>query len=500
MKHLPKILILIPLCLTGTVYGADDSALEKLADLIGEVVDEVAGNRRQPVDVVFGFDEPAEVAVEPMKADVDRRRERVAAHVAAFHDWVSRNSDLPDEAHQHLKSGIEKQIRQSEDKWKRDPQRQNQAMSDSAPIIFTTSRGAASFLSRRQLDRFLNDPAAAEHRDVLVELLDERRQAICKANLKYIVSLIDDELFLTPIQRDVLLTMLPLSIDNLETGLFAFNPQTYYLPYSSLNNWDRGVPELLLNDVQKQRLAEVRGNNGQQQYLMISSAAGVESWYKQVDDAVPAQQERLGRAAAVRIAFLAGTLNLQPEQTQYLTVAGKGAATQCIADWKKQTRNQLKEWEGHMAQQFAGQDFSFGMALPDVVQLDRNKLWLHTLEKLNADPAVQERNAFRTDAIASYLTAELDKELWLTPDQRDPLRSLVAKALPADFKAQQPYFRELECFVIPLFRIADDDVADLLTESQQQAWTKLKSQFQVNGQHVMLNTQNGGQFGFSLPP
>ena len=97
----------------------------------------------------------------------------------------------------------------------------------------------------------------------------------------------------------------------------------------------------------------------------------------------------------------------------------------------------------------------------------------------------------------------LDKELWLLPAQREPLRLLIRKSLPknSDPAQNQEYVREIVLLAFPLFRIREQDRNEILTEPQREAWKQLQSFFewQQQGNYMQIPLRNqGGSFGFSL--
>ncbi|MEZ6060551.1 MAG: hypothetical protein R3C19_09335 [Planctomycetaceae bacterium] len=494
MQQLLKAVVILSVCLAGSVRAAQDSALEKLAELVGEIVGEVTGDDHDHIHdaILMEFAPPEEAAFEPTEAEVAARRERLKTYADAFQDWAARTLELTESEQSGLHTALQDQLQQLGKNWKPNS---GQPVSDYTPIIFTTQDGAAEFLNSRGVPTFLTGVLTSEKRR---NVFRDRRLAIDVMDLKYAITLFDHELFLTPDQRDDLSAAIEDGIAAFD-GQFAFNATPYYLPMASLNDIVTRLPKTLLSEVQRQRLADVVQTNGNEQYLMISTSAGFEAWNKQLDDAVAGQQDRFARAIAVRVSWLEQILKLTPDQARHLEIAGKGAASQCIAEWKKQTRVQLKEWEKQFVQQFAGQDFSFAMNLPDVDKLDENKLWLHAVEKLDSSGVRSERTEFRRDALVGHVTGMLDRELWLSADQRADLKVLVDKSLPATVKVTQPYFGDMELLVVPLFRISDDDLAAVLTEPQKAAWKNLQTQFQVAGNTVMLTIQGGGQIGFNLP-
>ena len=136
---------------------------------------------------------------------------------------------------------------------------------------------------------------------------------------------------------------------------------------------------------------------------------------------------------------------------------------------------------------------------PRVSSIHQDTLWLHTLETVKASVAARRPLRFRRKAITEYVTGMLDKELWLTTEQREPLRELVDSAFPQVIETQRPRLKEFELLAVPLFRIQDDQLATVLRESQVAAWHVLQNEFRHDGNTVWLPSTNGERFEFQLP-
>ena len=521
MKHLLTTLLMVSVGTCGSTIADEVSAEQKeaLAELVKltfDVIDELT--RPQPnfqpprvrpaalVPAVRGVeDQPfAAVAVqapeELLEAKLKAREQRLEAHSAAFADWATRVCDLSKEERTALDESLAQQHVKVQDRWKRNAHRHNTPMSDYAPVSFTTFGGAGSYLSRKRLELLLKSAFTDDHREALLTAFDARLEAVRLAMLDYAIWMIDEELFLSEQQRQRLTDELRGGIDNVEDGVFTFNTRHYYLPYTSLSNAVHVLPDSLLTDVQRERLNDAFENAARGRDNLIFSTGNPESWQQQVDAAAAEIQSMFITAARLRASWLAATLDLSPSQQRQATVAGTGAAVQCTADWKQHVNEQLEHWKVRAEQQFAGRNVRFGMAAPKAEGLDTNELWQHTVSKLGADDAHRMRQEFHRSARVGYLVAMLDKELWLTPEQREPLAALVESTLPQFHRNSDESYRETQLLVIPVASIANDKLAVFLTEAQQTAWKTLRNQFQVNGNFVLIQMQNGGQAQFVLPP
>ncbi|MEZ6060553.1 MAG: hypothetical protein R3C19_09345 [Planctomycetaceae bacterium] len=234
----------------------EDSALEKLADLIGEVVDGV-NRQRPPVRPAVRM-APAvmrEVAPPPPVQEVDARRKRLEAHAAAFLDWTVQVGELSDDEQARLRDVLSDKIRRAQDVWTRNANRRNGPITDFVPVAFTSSAGAAEFLHRSRVGTMLNDDLAKDHQISLAAALEERGEWVRSMVMDYAISLIDEELFLTSEQRTEIRDELSnrIEADTLEEGLFAFSPgSTSYFKFRSLAYSLNLISDSILTDVQRQ--------------------------------------------------------------------------------------------------------------------------------------------------------------------------------------------------------------------------------------------------------
>jgi rubrerythrin len=319
------------------------------------------------------------------------------------------------------------------------------------------------------------------------------------------VSIIDKELYLTAGQREALTNELASKKDAIQHPLYSFNPQSYYLPYESVSQIiTASAGKNFLEPSQKKRLQDLNSNDPNSQHIIFRSEAGAEEWYKQMNEAGRQQRDKYLRAIAVRVSYYQKELELSSGQIEHLTVAGKGAAVRALGDWKESTENTIEQMQQQMAQMQG--NFAFGSQNMDTNAIDQNEIWADAIESIMPGAAVarcEERKNANRAAIAATLTALLDSELWLTPDQRQPLQKLVENSLPArsDPTQNQEYIREIILLAYPLFRTSAEDRDKLLTEPQRDVWKKMESffQWQKENNYLQIPLRNqGGSFGFTL--
>ena len=227
-------------------------------------------------------------------------------------------------------------------------------------------------------------------------------------------------------------------------------------------------------------------------------------WYQQVEDASVAQREMLLRLVAVRIAYYTAEMHISPEQSAHLLLAGKGATELSLIDWKESTRLVIDQMQQQMALQRG--NFGFGASKMSANDLERQPVWSESINAILSDQhtkGVDARDKANNLARANAVLAMLDQELWLRPEQRQPLLELVENAFPHRSSRatndSQDYLREIALLAQPLFKIQDEKINTILNESQQAAWKQLKSYFRLQpGSNYLLVSMKNGNFGVQL--
>jgi hypothetical protein len=334
--------------------------------------------------------------------------------------------------------------------------------------------------------------------------LTERREFQNAAFREYVVTLFDQELFLTKDQRQLMLDQFSANKKEITSPFYSFIGYSYYLPNKSLGDVLSASKANYLDSRQKKRLQDLLSGDGNQNYIVFQSSEGPEQWDETVKQAVPKQRSLYLNAAAVRIGYLERSLKLTPEQVAYLSDASKGAVVEALGEWKVSTQQTIEQMKQHMAQVQGQGNFGFSAQHISVDGLDQNEIWKNAIREVHGDAKSEERSAFIRRAKAMTVTALLDQEMWLTPAQRPAVLELMDTSMPRNFVKSNydQYVRELILLAYPLHRAPAAKIKEVLSEPQQAIWQQLKGFFQVNQANagfvqIPLGDQ-GGAFSVQL--
>jgi hypothetical protein len=435
----------------------------------------------------------------PSEREVALYRERLLAHSRAWSAWLTDRCEL--DSSQQIAELLEQVVTEQTQSFSemRLTAQNNRNMPVCIPVSFVLPDGPASQFRTAAFTR-LNALLSEPQQTRLQAALQEQRQFRHAALAGYFANLLDGELFLTPQQKDQLIKLILRQPDEALHSLYQLRPVNHYLPIQSLT-------ELIPFDESSQlltpeQLARFRDFNfpKSSDSFTFDSSKGPESWRLEVTEKAQRHRDQVLRAADVRIACLQRELPLTAEQRKRLRTASKGAALSLVDEWKDLA------WQtvGHMEQQLAQFNgrVSFGAPPFDVNDLNTSDVWRSALQSLDASVLARPQSESRA-ALAEMLTAELDAELWLLPDQRDRLRQLLLETLPAsDTPSSQDYIKPLVQLALPLFKTTDEQRAGLLTELQQNVWKQMQAYFkrQAGSNYVEIPLRNGlGGIGVMLP-
>lgn len=449
------------------------------------------------------------------QAKVEQFEVRLKSHADAFRNWVDNQLDLTPEQKAKLEELVAAELQNSSDRRRKaGVVRSFRSLPSTTPIWFTLSRNIENFLCnawmRSQIPEMLSDQQQIAWHDATTE----RQRWTLSVNSNFVIAVLDDLIFLSDRQRDSMSEAVRLVTDEsrrkrleLESGIFRFPPESSILPTAQRYLFLSGPPRDVLNSGQKRILyghsTRVVGGGRPNTRVPLPIDAVDEKRIKEVivefrDKHLPDFAEYVEE----RVAVMHEELALTESQQRHLVVAGKGATKQCLFQWQTITIDNLLQ----MGKQIQGLNRP-GMGTiarkvygPSVRVIELELIWQHAITEITSSIDVQRKRPFRRTAIVEYVTAMLDKELWLSPDQREPLAALVDASFPPAINIEQPQARELGLLVTPLFRIPDDELAPVLRESQRRAWKSLQAEFKRRGDHVVLPLKDGSEVLFHVTP
>ena len=480
----------------------DGNLISEIGNLFGEALRELSDEKREPaapVAVMRAFDAP-QPKLAPGEADRKEHADRTQALSAAVQSWVTKTCQLDENQQGQVRDLVAKRLLEESERYakKDDPNRQNRPFGDTTPILFVQPVSVGAKFSATIVKSIRNEILDDAQKGQLDISITERNDFQKAAFREYVVALFDQELFLTDEQRQKMLEQFSESPKKqIISPFYSFIAQTYYLPYQPLS----GVlsrNSAFLDEQQKQRLQDLTsGNeNGNQNYIMFQSSEGPEQWAENVKQSAVKQRALYLHAAAVRIGYFERSLKLTPEQVAHLTVASKGATTDAIADWKESTQQTIDQMQAQMGQQQG--NFAFSAENISIDGLDSNEIWIHAIREVNVQGQTGDRSLVIRRAKTNTVTALLDQELWLMPEQRAAVQEFTENAMPHSYSKSNydDYVRELVFLAYPLKKVTEAKVKDVFSDPQQVVWKRLKDFFRWdrgnNTVEIPMKNQGGG--------
>ncbi len=485
----------------------DGNLISEIGNLFGEVVRELNGEEPKPAAPARAM-----VAIEApqpklLPGDADRKEhaDRTLALSGAMKSWVTQTCELDETQQTGMKELVTKLLADENRKYLKldNPARQNRPFGENTPLLFVQSDGLGTKLTDALLKSIRRDILNDAQKEQLKIAIAERTESQNVAFREFVVAVFDQELFLSDEQRQKMLEHLSEEKKQLSSPFYSFVGQNYYLPYQSLNTMLPLRKADFLDQRQKERLDDLTsGSNGNQNYIMFQSSEGPEQWAETIKQAVVTQRKTYLHAAAVRIGYFERTLNLTPEQVEYLTVASKGATTTALADWKLSTQRTVDNMIEQMGQMRG--NFGFSAQNISVDGLDQNEIWAEAVRTVKADKQSEDRTKQLRHVRAMTVTALLDQELWLTPAQREEVLKFTEPVMPKSSAkgVYDDYVRELVLLAYPLHKVSEAKVTEILTGSQLAVWKQLKDFLKLNpgNNYLEIPMKNqGGSFSVPLP-
>jgi len=448
------------------------------------------------------------------QAKVEQFEVRLNSHADVFRDWVHDRLDLTVEQNAEFEKLILTELQRVS--IQRNETSSHEVASASAgikQIRFTTQPNVNNFISSAWLTTFvpglLNDQQQARW----LKVTSERQEWIRTANLGYLVEVVDDFVFLSDRQRVTVAESIRQMTDNdrskqkeLEIGLFRFQVQKSILPQAKLYRFLSGPPRDILSAGQKLILdsygPRIRMGGGRYTARIPTPVSDDDDTRMRKAFAAFREKHRVNFATSVneRVSALDAAFSLTESQKRHLFVAGKGVTKQCLARWQAAKFEELRQM-GQRIRRLAKVgvgSMEMNVQGVSVRALDHEPIWRGAVTEITAKANTRRNLPIHRRAVVGYVTAMLDKELWLRPEQRDPLSALIDDSFPPLKNVEQADVKELELLVIPLFCIPDDRLKTVLSVSQRTAWTVLMAQFKRRGDHVILPLEDGSEVSFDV--
>jgi len=504
-------------CVTTAVHAQQPPLLQRLS----EALDIVLGDLRHgghdadmpdmeqvEVAVVAAVDPAENAAMKQNRQALEQRHARLLNAVTA---WMHAVAAFTPEQRTKLAELTARRLAAQPAPNAMPQVNQGQAGQSMAPILYGGPQGIGRSLAMALVADTLKDVADDQQRQKLQTALQERSAYQRTTFAAYIAQLAGRRLYLTDQQAEKLTALVDQHL--LAAGekswhpLYSSTPYAYFLPYESL--WTC-IPEdarkQVLNEAQTGYLAETQKLGDSLDQMHLSSSQTPEEWLRFVEEASQKLEPWLLAGYRARSQWYRESLQLSAEQSAALQLAALGAASHGLREWRDQCYTTIDQMEDHR-QQFAGGNFSFGLSRPDMQseQGSPSAIWQNAVAALDMQQQAlalkDQRKERRRQADSLCVTALLDQELWLLPEQRETVRQLTLDTLPKqDPWDAYDYFRDLILFCYPVLLADPEVVKKSLSAEQAEVWQGTAQMFRYNKENrlVELNMQNQGQWNFQL--
>lgn len=191
------------------------------------------------------------------------------------------------------------------------------------------------------------------------------------------------------------------------------------------------------------------------------------------------KREELGHFMMLQIDDLRRTCDLTEQQIARLKVASKGAIEKSLEKWVKEIEdNGWIDMVGQMEPEVADQWLaSVGENLSHKTAA-KHEIWLKTVESVLTEEQKEkrkrvslEREAFRRESAVTQALAILDKELFLSVDQRKKMRALIDETMGKKLGKRGKAPRKAEAYTAEL---PPELVAQILNDAQNARWADME--------------------------
>lgn len=210
-------------------------------------------------------------------------------------------------------------------------------------------------------------------------------------------------------------------------------------------------------------------------------------------------KELMGQMAVV-IGDVRRVVGLPKERQRLLEIAAKGAVDRTLEGWRSAQENNVRQQVTGLASAVVEQRLaSLGAVRVGHESPDKNGLWsasidqvLTSEERARWGNAETERYAYRVQALAQMLVAELDRQIGLTLTQCEKLEPLAAKALEDYLPDMANYMDrnsgiDFRMLMLMLSGVPAEESQAVLTPDQYGKWQQLTADFRGWWQSIEQN-------------
>lgn len=432
--------------------------------------------------------------------EIDRSRKRQERLDSWYRAWIAHWATALELTDQQV-SAIDQQARKiletNQGRWER--RRVRMLLGDTAVIQFAGTSGPVYRIGRL-LHKWLNEHLSARQMEMMEQCQLKRTRRIARWFAERGVAVADAELELTDDQQKECFDDFYRRAQRHGNGLYWFHGRSSYLRYEPLVSLSGRMEAHPLTSVQVGRLHALKdaGTPGNQNENLTVIVGDENS--EAVDGASRKVVSRFRIEADRHVAFLVASRGLNEKQRRHLELAARGALLRATKKWKVETLQYVNRFR----KQNKGFAFRGGfgghngrvritLAVPEPDRFLRDEIWQRAVERLPPPVGVEFSTKESTvrDGATAFVLGTLDRELFLSEKQIEPLQRLIAMTEPERVAGGQVHLLELAMMGRVLKEINEEAADGILTDAQMVCWQQMKSQYRFKDVHATIPTRDG---------
>lgn len=444
----------------------------------------------------FNLQELQERQLKRAQVAENERREfdaRLTQYLACWQGWLRSNASLDAEQQAALAELLQKQTPEtSEGHWKLSNTAARSPLVNHFPALFVEGTTPLSQLTQPATVR----PLLRENQiAILQQAVAEREEFRYAAYRDYALAILDSELFLSAQQREALAGERDHLMKVLDEPWFFINPSsTGYLPWRPVVLVVSPGVRAQLSEHQRQRVAQLESFDSRPgSSMMFRTDESWEVWDERLNARIQVCQEEIALNLILRVDELEREGLIPGDAASKLRTVAKGVSVNLCDELQEKAKSSLAAFAARtrIGQQAAVSTTGISTANLAFLTPQDQDLWttacgpvvLKELQKLDI-ARTQQRRLARDRAVL----AMLDRELWLSPEQRGKLLPVLSAALPPLDRVlpNREALRDVT-WLIHAFCLSDAvKIRELLQPAQWEAWQRMQACVPVSQERFEL--------------
>jgi len=412
--------------------------------------------------------------------------ERLTAFQAARLYWIDQACGLSNEQKERLHRVNSKLIddanRQLQVAFKEKDGSQYPFSYTLTTVIFPSSTFGAKSLDNEAFEKDLDGILTSDQQARYQQNLQKRQSSLHHGFVCGIVDLIDEELYLTVVQREMVKEKFHQGTRR-ENALYSLRRDGVRSPYRKPDASFQ-VPISCLTNLQRHRWDDLNAKKDGYQFSYSFKGDTLQACIEDAERSEEENEKAFVNAMLVKLDYYRDFLDLTFNDMQRLEMALVGIAQRnsvCL----RNLRYCSNAYSSGLSEKLSYPPLN----IVDPITIEWDPFWKSLSERFGFSVAIEARRKERQHMVAEFVLAVLEEELWLTSEQREQLRQLVEQTVGMIELPDRNYFmfRDEMLMARVLAKMPAEEVSKILSNDQHLVWAKITNLFRVFDDAVIWN-------------